>query len=103
MNKTILVGLAILAVSTSAASAGTHRTHHSRAMNPNAMNPNASAAAMNPNPHARSMNAYAAMGAPPAAMPGASSKDRDMHMKNLHDSGYDPKNDLTKSGTMRQQ
>jgi len=98
MNKTILVGLAILAVSTSAASAGTHRTHHSRAMNPNA-----SAAAMNPNPHARSMNAYAAMGAPPAAMPGASSKDRDMHMKNLHDSGYDPKNDLTKSGTMRQQ
>ena len=103
MNKTILVGLAILAVSTSAASAGTHRTHHSRAMNPNAMNPNASTAAMNPNPHARSMNAYAAMGAPPAAMPGASSKDRDMHMKNLHDSGYDPKNDLTKSGTMRQQ
>ena len=76
MNKTILVGLAILAVSTSAASAGTHRTHHSRAMNPNA-----SAAAMNPNPHARSMNAYAAMGAPPAAMPGASSKDRDMYMK----------------------
>lgn len=98
MNKTILVGLAILAVSTSAASAGTHRTHHSRAMNPNA-----SAAAMNPNPHARSMNAYAAVGAPPAAMPGASSKDRDMYMKNLHDSGYDPKNDLTKSGTMRQQ
>lgn len=98
MNKTILVGLAILAVSTSAASAGTHRTHHSRAMNPNA-----SAAAMNPNPHARSMNAYAAVGAPPAAMPGASSKDRDMYMKNLHDSGYDPKNDLTKTGTMRQQ
>jgi hypothetical protein len=98
MNKTILVGLAILAVSTSAASAGTHRTHHSRAMNPNA-----SAAAMNPNPHARSMNAYAAVGAPPTAMPGASSKDRDMYMKNLHDSGYDPKNDLTKSGTMRQQ
>jgi len=98
MNKTILVGLAILAVSTSAASAGTHRTHHSRAMNPNA-----SAAAMNPNPHARSMNAYAAVGAPPAAMPGASSKGREMYMKNLHDSGYDPKNDLTKSGTMRQQ
>jgi hypothetical protein len=98
MNKTILVGLAILAVSTSAASAGTHRTHHSRAMNPNA-----SAAAMNPNPHARSMNAYAAVGAPPTAMPGASSKDRDMYMKNLYDSGYDPKNDLTKSGTMRQQ
>jgi hypothetical protein len=98
MNKTILVGLAILTVSTSAASAWTHRTHHSRAMNPNA-----SAAAMNPNPHARRMNAYAAVGAPPAAMPGMSSKDHDMYMKNLHESGYDPKNDRTKSGTMRQQ
>jgi hypothetical protein len=73
MNKTILVGLASLTVSTSAASAWTHRTHHSRAMNPNA-----SAAAMNPNPHARPMNAYAAVGAPPAAMPGGSSKDHDM-------------------------
>ena len=99
MNKTILVGLAILTVSTSAASAWTHRTHHSRAMNENA-----SAAAMNPNPpYARSMNAYAAMGAPPTAMPSAISKDRETYMKNLHDSGYDPKNDLTKSGTMRQE
>jgi hypothetical protein len=98
MNKTILVGLAILTVSTSAASAWTHRTHHSRAMNPSA-----SAAAVNPNPHARPMNAYAAIGAPPAAMPGASSKDHGTYMKNVRDSGYDPKNDLTKSGTMRQQ
>ncbi len=96
MNKTIFVGLAILTVSTSAASAWTH--HHSRAENPNA-----SAAAMAPKPNSRPMGAYAAMGAPPEAMPGVSSKDYDAYMKNLHDSGYDPKNDFTKSGTMRQQ
>jgi hypothetical protein len=96
MNKAILVGLAILTVSTSAASAWTHRNHHTRATNPNA-----STAAMNPN--ARPMNAQAAVGAPPAAMPGVSSKDREMRMKNLHESGYDPKNDFTASKTMRQQ
>jgi hypothetical protein len=96
MTKHFLAGLAILALSTSAASAWTHRTTHSRAMNPNA-----SAAAMNPNPSARSMNAYAAMGTPPpAAMPGVSSKDHDMHMKNLRDSGYDPKNDFNAAGNV---
>ena len=98
MNKTILVGLAILTISTSAASAWTHRSHHSRAVIPNA-----AAAAMNPTPNARSMNANAAMGAPATAMPAGNSKDHDAHMKNLHDSGYDPKNDFTKTGTMRQQ
>jgi hypothetical protein len=102
MNKTILVGLAILTASTSAASAWTHRPHSQ------SIKPNASAATMNPKASARSMNANAAMGAPPAAatpsaspaMPGASSQNHDMYMKNLHDSGYDPKNDYTKSGTV---
>jgi hypothetical protein len=96
MNKTILVAIAILTVSTSAASAWTHRSHHSRAVIPNA-----AAAAMNPS--ARALNANAAMGTPLAAKPGVSSKDHDAYMKNLHDSGYDPKNDFTKTGTMRQQ
>jgi hypothetical protein len=49
------------------------------------------------------MNANAAMTAPPAAMPGVSSKDREMHMKNLRDSGYDRKNDFTQSGTVQHQ
>jgi hypothetical protein len=80
MNKTVLVGLAILTVSTSAASA----------------------AAISPRPYARPMNAYGAMGAPPPPMPGVTMKNYDAYMKNLHDSGYDPKNDFTKSGTMRQ-
>ena len=92
MKKSILVSLAILTVSTSAALAhGT--THHSRARHPQA-----SAAATNTNPSARSRNANAFLaprGAPPAVIPGGvSSKDHEMYMKNLHDSGYDPKNDF---------
>jgi hypothetical protein len=98
MNKTILVGLAILTVSTSAASAWTHPTHHSRAMKPNA-----SAVAMKPNTSTRAMNANAFAGAPPAAMPGVSSKDHEARMKNLHDSGYDPKNDFNANGILKQQ
>ncbi len=104
MNKGVLVGLTILAVSTSAASAWTHRPLHSRATNPNAY-----AAATYPGPYAGPRgpyagprNAYASMGAPPAAM-GGMSKNQEMYMKNLHDSGYNPKNDFTPSGTMRQQ
>lgn len=96
MNKGILVGLTILAVSTSAASAWTHRHLHSRAMNPNAY-----AAATYPGPYAGPRNTYASMGAPPAAMSGMS-KNQEMYMKNLHDSGYNPKNDFTATGTMRQ-
>ena len=98
MNKTILVGLAILTVSTSAASAWTNRTDESHAMKPHA-----AAAAMKPNASTRAMNANAAMTAPPAAMPGVSSKDREMHMKNVRDSGYDRKNDFTQSGTVQHQ
>jgi hypothetical protein len=98
MNKSVLVGLAILTVSASAASAATHRTQERHAMKPHA-----SAAAMKPNASSRAMNANAFAGAPPAAMPGMSSKDHNAYMKNLHDSGYDPKNDFTKSGTLRQQ
>jgi hypothetical protein len=98
MNKSILVGLAILAVSTSVASASTHRTHHNRATHPAA-----SSAAVNQNRSAGPMNAYGAMGGPAAATPGVSSKEHGERMKSLHDSGYDPKKDFTPSGTMRQQ
>jgi hypothetical protein len=97
MNKAILVGVAILTVSTPAASAFTHRIHHSRAKNPNA-----AAAMMHPNRYAGPRNAYAAMGAPPAAMPGVSSKNHEMRMKNLRASGYNPKNDFDKAGNVAQ-
>ena len=98
MNKSILVGLAILTASTSAASAWTHRTHHSRATHPAA-----STATMKPTPQANPRNAYGAMGGPQAATPGVGSKEHNERMKSLHDSGYDPKKDLTPNGTMRQQ
>jgi hypothetical protein len=104
MNKTILVGLAILTISTSAASACTNRTQERHALKPH------ESAAMKPTASARAMNANAAMTASPAAtpgapqaMPGASSKDHEMRMKKLRDSGYEPKNDLTKDGTMGHQ
>jgi hypothetical protein len=73
MNKSILVSLAILTLSTSVALAA-HKTHHSRAMKPNA-----SAAATSPTTPG------------PAGWPGGgmSNKDREMYVKNLHDSGMD--------------
>jgi len=99
MTKSLLVGLAVLTLSTSAALAA-HRSHHSHAMNPNA-----SAAAVNPDPNARS-NAFGSVGATPVIWPGgggASSSDRTMYIKNLHDAGYDPKNNFNPNGTIRTQ
>jgi hypothetical protein len=70
MKKSILIGLAILTVSTSAALAA-HRTRHSHAMKPNA-----SAAATNLG------------GASPVIWPGGvSAADHDLYIKNKHDSG----------------
>ena len=99
MNK-ILVSLAILTLSTSVALAA-QRTHHSRAMKPNA-----SAAAMNPNPYARPMNqnAFAGAGPSPVVWPGGvSSSDRDQYTRNLRDAGYDPKKNFNANGNIRTQ
>ena len=77
MTKSILA-VAILALSTSGASAWTHHFHHRQAM-----------------------NAYGSVAAPPfVGMGGVSSNDHTMYLRNLHDSGYDPKNDFTKSGIL---
>jgi hypothetical protein len=51
------------------------------------------------------LNAYARVGKPPAPPPPLlagqmSSKNHEMYMKSLRESGYDPKNDYTKVGTM---
>jgi hypothetical protein len=81
MTKCTLISVAVLTLSTSAALAATHPTHHRNAM-----------------------NAYARVGAPPPPAVGtasASSSTHTKYMQNLHDSGYDPKNDFTKAGTMR--
>jgi hypothetical protein len=100
MNKSILVSLAILTLSTSVALAA-QRTYHSRAMKPTA-----SAAAMNPNPFAgpTTPNAFARMGPSPVVWSGGvSSSDRDLYIRNLRDSGYDKKGDFNSNGTIRTQ
>jgi hypothetical protein len=76
MKKNILIGLAILTVSTSAALAA-HKTHHRHAMKPNA-----SAAATNPN-----ANVVGVGGASPVMWGGVSAGDHDLYVKNQHDSG----------------
>lgn len=86
MIEKLLVGLAILALSTSAALAA-HRAHYRHPMNA----------------YARVVAPPPAAGAPPAAwMGGVSSSDRETYLKNLHDSGYDPRNDYA-NGLMRTQ
>jgi hypothetical protein len=81
MTKTVLVSIAVLILSASAVSAAQHRTHHRQAMNANAR-----------------------LGAPPVAGPtGMSSGDHATYMRNLRDSGYDPKNDFTAAGTLKTQ
>ena len=83
MTKCILVSLAILTLTTSAALAA-QRTHHRHAM-----------------------NAYAAVRASPVGpigwTGGVSSSDHAMYLRNLRDSGYNPKNDFNKSGNLATQ
>ncbi|MBO4222437.1 hypothetical protein [Bradyrhizobium neotropicale] len=83
MTKSVLVSLAILTLATSTALAA-QRTHHRHPM-----------------------NAYAGMRAAPVVAPGpaiapggVSSGDRDMYFRNLHDSGYNPKNNFNSVGNV---
>ena len=84
MSKTILVGLSLALLSTSAALA-MHKHHHHRMVNPRGMS---AAAPMMP-------------GAGPMTA-AAANPDYDKYMKNLRDSGYDPKKDYI-AGRMRVQ
>jgi hypothetical protein len=80
MTRSILISLAVLTLSTSAALAA-HRTHHRDAMNANA-----------------------SVGAPPVVWPGGvSSSDHAMYIKNLHDAGYNPKSDFGANGILKTQ
>jgi hypothetical protein len=154
MKKSILVGLAILAVSTSAASAWTHQSYRNnhrphygsaygatRAAQREAMSNRAynngyygpgyarsgfwpadaagaaigtagaiaagavnTAGAIATAPF-RPANSYGYYPANSYAMApgGVSSKDHAQYMKNLHDSGYDRKNDFNANGTIKAQ
>jgi hypothetical protein len=91
MTRSILISLAILTLSTSVALAA-QRTHHSRAMKPSA-----SAAAMN-------SNAFGGVGPSPVVWQGGvSSSDRDLYFRNLHDSGYNLKNNRNSFGNVATQ
>ena len=80
MTKRILVGLAVLTLSTSAALAA-HPTHHRHAM-----------------------NARASVAAPPVdGMAGMNSSDHATYIRNLHESGYDPKNNFDSKGILKTQ
>jgi len=80
MIKSTLVTLAILTLSTSAALAA-NRTHHR-----NAMNANAGVAA-----------------SPVVWTGGVSSSDRATYIRNLHDAGYNPKNNFDAKGMLKTQ
>jgi hypothetical protein len=76
MTKRILVILAVLSLSTSAALAA-QRT-----------------------PHRNAMNSFARMGASPVVPGGVSSGDHAMYIQNLRDSGYDPKSNFNAKGNL---
>jgi len=84
MSKSTLVGLGLgLAILTVSTSAGLAAHRHHRMMNPYGYEYGGGMGGM-------------------AAMPGESS-DYEQYMKNLRDSGYDPKKDYNAAGTMRVQ
>ena len=81
MAKSILVIVAILAISTSGVLAA-QKTHHSHA-----------SPVLLPSERSGGLNAY-------AVGPG-NSNDRDMYIKNLRDSGYNPENNFNRFGNVQ--
>lgn len=79
MTRKLLVALAILTLSASAASAA-HQARHHRAMNANAAAPESPP--------------------PMGLMGGVSSSDHTLYLRNLHDSGYNPKGDRDSVGNV---
>jgi hypothetical protein len=58
----------------------------------------------NPNGRPTNANTFAGPGVSPVGWwGGASSNDRALYIKNLHDAGYDPKNNFNANGTIRTQ
>jgi TPP-dependent pyruvate/acetoin dehydrogenase alpha subunit len=86
MKKIILISIAVASLSTTApadARTAGHRTHHHHLV----MGTAASPALLNAN---ASLNSNA----------GLNGGDHAMHMKNLHDSGYNPKDDVDSFGNL---
>jgi hypothetical protein len=88
VKKAILITIAVASLSTTAladARVAGHRTHHSHVVTGAAVNP----ALLNAN---ASLNANARLN--------GNGGDHTMHVRNTHDSGYDPKNDRDSLGNM---
>jgi hypothetical protein len=86
MTKRILVSLAVLTLSTSAALAA-HPTHHRHAMNAHA-----------------GVAAGVGVGVSPVGWAGGmNSSDHATYIRNLHESGYDPKNNFDAKGILKTQ
>jgi hypothetical protein len=99
MTKSILVSLAILTLSTSVALAA-QRTHHRQAMNANA---GVGAAGVGAAGVGAAGVGAAGVGASPVLWTGGvSSSDRAMYLRNLHDSGYNTKNNFNANGNVAQ-
>jgi hypothetical protein len=80
MTKGLLVSLTVLSLSASAALAA-HPTHHRHAV-----------------------NAHATVAPSPVdSMVGMGNNDHATYLKNLHDSGYNPKNDFDANGVIKTQ
>ncbi|MGJ4886241.1 hypothetical protein [Bradyrhizobium sp. HKCCYLRH3097] len=93
MARSIAVGLAILAVSTSAALAG-HRTHHAKGTHAKA------SAAQQVGASKSDRDQYGNMQVNPGT-PGLSGSNAALHAKTHRDSGYGPKSDYNADGTLR--
>jgi hypothetical protein len=89
MTKSILISLAVLTLCTSAALAA-HRTHHRHAMN--------ASASVGASPVVPSVGA-----SPVLWTGGVSSSDHALYIRNLHDSGYNLKNNFNASGNVAAQ
>jgi hypothetical protein len=88
MTKSILA-ITILALTTSGALAAHHRHHHQ---------------VMNASPVVDAPPHFMMGGASPVIWPGAvSSSDHADYVKNLRESGYNPKNDYNTNGTIKNQ
>ena len=84
MKKVILITIAVASLSTTAladARVAGHRTHHSHVVTGAAVNP----ALLNAN---ASLNGN------------GNGSDHTMHIRNIHDSGYNPKNDFDSFGNL---
>ena len=82
MKKIILISIAVASLSTTAladARVAGHRTHHRHLVMGSGVSPVL-------------LNANASLN--------SNGNDHVMHMRNLHDSGYNPKNDFDASGNM---